>query len=180
MVNIPLNIVKSSPSQATTIKKELKEPQSQAQSQLWVDKYKPTTFNKIIGQNTEKSNANKLLNWLKNWQKFHASTGEKVKKAWNDQDTGSSFKAALLSGPPGIGKTTTAHLTAKEAGYTFIEFNASDSRSKKLLDKVLGESSDSCSMDSYLKGNHKVSDAAKDKHCIIMDEVDGMAGNEGI
>ena len=82
--------------------------------------------------------------------------------------------------PSGIGKTTTAHLTAKEAGYTFIEFNASDSRSKKLLDKVLGESSDSCSMDSYLKGNHKVSDAAKDKHCIIMDEVDGMAGNEGI
>ena len=33
-------------------------------------------------------------------------------------------------------------------------------------------------MDSYLKGNHKVIDLSKDKHCIIMDEVDGMAGNE--
>jgi replication-associated recombination protein RarA len=36
-------------------------------------------------------------------------------------------------GPPGIGKTTTAELTCKEAGYTFIALNASDSRSKKLL-----------------------------------------------
>jgi hypothetical protein len=33
-------------------------------------------------------------------------------------------------------------------------------------------------MDSYLKGKHKVNDFSKDKHCIIMDEVDGMAGNE--
>ena len=78
-------------------------------SQLWVDKYKPKTMNKIIGQLGEKSNANKLLNWLKNWNKYNVSVGgEKIKKPYNDQETGSSFKAALLSGPPGIGKTTTA------------------------------------------------------------------------
>ena len=77
-------------------------------SQLWVDKYKPKAMNKIIGQLGEKSNANKLLNWLKNWNKFNAHTENKVKKPYADQDTGSSFKAALLSGPPGIGKTTTA------------------------------------------------------------------------
>ena len=79
-------------------------------SQLWVDKYKPQTMNKIIGQLGEKSNANKLLNWLKNWNRFNSVSvgGEKAKKPYNDQETGSSFKAALLSGPPGIGKTTTA------------------------------------------------------------------------
>lgn len=142
MVNLPSKIIKSSPSNAEIKNKSIvqnEEIESNVQTQLWVEKYKPTSFTKIIGQNTEKSNANKLLNWLKNWQKFHQITGDsKAKKTWNDQETGSSFKAALLSGPPGIGKTTTAQLTCKEAGYTFIEFNASDSRSKKLLDKVIG------------------------------------------
>lgn len=39
-----------------------------------------------------------------------------------------------MSGPPGIGKTTAAHLIAKLAGYNIIEMNASDTRSKKLLE----------------------------------------------
>lgn len=130
---------------------------NESSSQLWVDKYKPKTMNKIIGQLGEKSNANKLLNWLKNWNKWHLiSAGGGTKKSWNDQDTGSSFKCALLSGPPGIGKTTTAQLTCQEADFSYIELNASDSRSKKLLDSILGESTESASIDSYLKGSHKV------------------------
>jgi hypothetical protein len=76
-------------------------------SELWVEKYKPKLMTKIIGQGTEKSNANKLLNWLKNWNKWHSSTdGSKAaKKPWNDQDTGSCFKCALLSGKNMITKT---------------------------------------------------------------------------
>jgi len=120
------------------VKEQAKKPESEAQNELWVEKYKPKAMNKIIGQSTEKSNANKLLNWLKNWEKWNGAHSGKIKKPWNDQETGCSFKAALLSGPPGIGKTTTAHLVCKEAGFTFIELNASDSRSKKLLTNVLG------------------------------------------
>ena len=37
-------------------------------------------------------------------------------------------RAALLSGSPGIGKTTAAHVIGKECGYEIIEFNASDKR----------------------------------------------------
>lgn len=37
---------------------------------------------------------------------------------------------------------------------------------------------DNASIDSYFKSSHKITDLNKDKHCIIMDEVDGMAGNE--
>jgi replication factor C subunit 1 len=44
------------------------------------------------------------------------------------------FRAVMITGPPGIGKTTSAHLCAKLAGFTPIEVNASDSRSKKLVD----------------------------------------------
>ena len=44
------------------------------------------------------------------------------------------FRAVMITGPPGIGKTTSAHLCAKLAGFTPIEVNASDSRSKKLVE----------------------------------------------
>ncbi len=44
------------------------------------------------------------------------------------------FRAVLITGSPGIGKTTSAHLCAQLEGYTPIEMNASDTRSKKLVE----------------------------------------------
>ena len=38
-------------------------------------------------------------------------------------------KTALLYGPPGLGKTTLAHVVATHAGYKVVEMNASDDRS---------------------------------------------------
>lgn len=49
-------------------------------------------------------------------------------------DGAGMFRAVLISGPPGIGKTTAAHLIGELAGYNVIEMNASDTRSKKLLE----------------------------------------------
>lgn len=44
------------------------------------------------------------------------------------------YRAVMITGSPGIGKTTSAHLCAKLEGFTVIELNASDSRSKKLVE----------------------------------------------
>ena len=44
------------------------------------------------------------------------------------------FRACLVSGPPGIGKTTATSVVSKELGFEVIELNASDARNKASLD----------------------------------------------
>jgi len=86
-----------------------------------------------------------------------------------------SARAALVSGPAGIGKTTTATLVARcNPKYSVMEFNASDARSKAAIE----------SMSTSLAGNHKLNLGSKNttlqRTVIIMDECDGMsAGDKG-
>uniref|UniRef100_A0A8C5KRM4 Replication factor C subunit 1 n=1 Tax=Jaculus jaculus TaxID=51337 RepID=A0A8C5KRM4_JACJA len=144
---------------------------------LWVDKYKPTSLKTIIGQQGDQSCANKLLRWLRNW---HQSSPEEKRQAkfgkFAGKDDGSSFKAALLSGPPGVGKTTTASLVCQELGYSYVELNASDTRSKNSLKAVVAESLNNTSIKGFYTSGAALS--VPMKHALIMDEVDGMAGNE--
>ncbi|XP_059529216.1 replication factor C subunit 1 isoform X2 [Myotis daubentonii] len=144
---------------------------------LWVDKYKPTSLKTIIGQQGDQSCANKLLRWLQNW---HKSPSEDRKHAkfgkFAGKDDGSSFKAALLSGPPGVGKTTTASLVCQELGYSYVELNASDTRSKNSLKDVVAESLNNTSIKGFYSSG--AAPSVSMKHALIMDEVDGMAGNE--
>lgn len=74
-----------------------------------MDKYRPLSTQKVVGQQGQNSNAKKLARWLQSWgaNHTHGKTKPPVKGA------GAAFKAALLSGPPGIGKTTTAQLVCK-------------------------------------------------------------------
>ncbi|XP_060843413.1 replication factor C subunit 1 [Rhopalosiphum padi] len=146
------------------------------ESKLWVEKYKPLTLKQIIGQTGEKSNVNKLVNWLKSWYSNHGvGVNKKLTRPspWAKDDNGAFFKAALLSGSPGVGKTTTAHLVCKELGFDIVEFNASDTRSKKQLQNHVSELLSSTSLSPFLGGK-----SVTKKHALLMDEVDGMAGNE--
>ncbi|KAH1024059.1 replication factor C subunit 1 [Dendroctonus ponderosae] len=142
----------------------------------WTDKYKPTNVNGIIGQKDSNSNMNKLKKWLQNW--FKNADPEIRKKlprpTLYHQYDGAYFKAALLSGPPGVGKTTTATLVAKELGFDIVEFNASDTRSKKLLHEEISHMMKSKTVAGFVSGRNNINQ----KRVLLMDEVDGMAGNE--
>lgn len=43
----------------------------------------------------------------------------------------------MIYGPPGIGKTSTVKVIAKELGYQLLEINANDNRSRKVVEGVL-------------------------------------------
>uniref|UniRef100_A0A673CIY7 Replication factor C subunit 1 n=1 Tax=Sphaeramia orbicularis TaxID=375764 RepID=A0A673CIY7_9TELE len=146
-------------------------PGRSSASLLWVDKYRPRSLKTVIGQQGDQSCANKLLRWLQNWHKHHIPKFSK----FGGKDDGSGFKAALLSGPPGVGKTTTAALVCEELGYSYVEMNASCTRSKNSLKEVVAESLNNTSIENFYKGT---SQTVSNKHVLIMDEVDGMAGNE--
>lgn len=143
---------------------------------MWVDKYKPQNLKQIIGQHGEASNVKKLLNWLKKW---YANRKAKLPKPnpWAKNDDGGYYKAALLSGPPGVGKTTTVSLVCKELGFDTVELNASDTRSKNLIKEQISDLLTTTSLSGYAKGNSGKGAVTK-KHVLVMDEVDGMAGNE--
>mmetsp|Transcript_21326 Transcript_21326/g.32410 ORF Transcript_21326/g.32410 Transcript_21326/m.32410 type:complete len:1006 (+) Transcript_21326:103-3120(+) len=142
---------------------------------LWADKYAPDSTRMILG-NAEA--VKKLRVWLSGWEREWNKTSSAGKKRSLTQKGGIK-KAALLSGPPGIGKTTTAVLVAQEGGRQVLELNASDARSQKTLDSSLGGviGSQVLSFDDPEANGRKVESK---RRCIIMDEVDGMGqGDRG-
>ncbi|KAJ8735068.1 hypothetical protein PYW08_014318 [Mythimna loreyi] len=147
-----------------------------ANMNMWVEKYKPQNIKQIIGQHGDASNVKKLMNWLTKW---YVNRKAKLPKPspWAKNDDGGYFKAALLSGPPGVGKTTTVSLVCKEMGFDMVEFNASDTRNKTLIKEQIGQLLTTNSLSGYAQGETGKKAITK-KHVLVMDEVDGMAGNE--
>ena len=74
-----------------------------------------------------------------------------------------SLSRSLLYGPPGLGKTTLAHVVANHAGYNVVEINASDDRSLDAFKIRLDAATQMTS----------VSNKDKRPNCLIIDEIDG-------
>ncbi|CAD0050226.1 unnamed protein product, partial [Aureobasidium pullulans] len=139
-------------------------------NRLWTVKYAPTQLGQICGN---KGQVEKLGTWLRSFAK-NSRTQFKLP----GKDGSGTYRAVMIHGPPGIGKTTAAHLVAKLEGFDIVESNASDTRSKKLVESGLKGVLSTTSLMGYFSSGEV--DASKKKMVLIMDEVDGMsAGDRG-
>jgi replication factor C large subunit len=106
---------------------------------MWSDKYRPKNLLEMVGNEEAKES---FVKWLGKWIK--------------------GTKPLLLVGPPGIGKTTMAILSAKQFGYDLISMNASDVRNKQKIQEILNP----------ILGNRNL----LGNPMIFVDEVDGIHG----
>jgi len=111
--------------------------------EMFVDKYAPKSITDIIGH---KEQITQITNWLQTWEEGTPET-----------------RGVLVTGPPGIGKTTAVHLIANSLGYKVKEYNASDTRSV-----------------SMLRGLFALGVRRLVKEVIVMDEVDGLSERGGV
>ncbi|KAH9659429.1 Replication factor C subunit 1 [Citrus sinensis] len=145
----------------------------------WTEKYRPKTPNEIVGN---QQLVKQLHAWLAHWNEKFLDTG--TKRNGKKQNDASAEKAALLSGSPGMGKTTAAKLVCQMLGFQAIEVNASDSRGKAdaKISKGIG-GSNANSIKELVSNEALSANMDRSKHpktVLIMDEVDGMsAGDRG-
>ncbi|XP_018570059.1 chromosome transmission fidelity protein 18 homolog [Anoplophora glabripennis] len=146
--------------------------------QLWADLYKPRKYLELL---SDESTNRIMLRWMKLWDKAVFNRKPKIKPMKPNDGNKKPFfkrqelntkldehgrpehKVALLCGPPGLGKTTLAHMVAKHAGYNVIEINASDDRNTEAFKTCLENATQMRS----------VIDQKKRPNCLIFDEIDG-------
>lgn len=112
--------------------------------ELWTEKYMPKHWSEFVG-NPE------VLVRVKSWA-----------DAWQQ---GKKQKPLLLYGPAGNGKTTLALLCAREMNWQVFEMNASDFRTKDIIERLAGAASQGASFSGT-------------RRLILLDEVDGLQAQD--
>ncbi|THG93472.1 hypothetical protein EW026_g7776 [Hermanssonia centrifuga] len=133
---------------------------------LWVDRYRPKRFTDLLGDDRVHR---EVMAWVKEWD-YCVFGKKKGKKRARDEENLDDHhrpreKLMLISGPPGLGKTTLAHIVAKQAGYKVFEINASDARSAQVVDERIRPALECGST----IGNSRPT-------LLVVDEIDGATG----
>ncbi|KAL1964411.1 hypothetical protein VTN77DRAFT_6969 [Rasamsonia byssochlamydoides] len=146
---------------------------------MWTEKYRARKFADLIG---DERTHRLVLRWLKGWDPivFPGLAKQKQPKQGSEDSEWSHRKILLLTGPPGLGKTTLAHVCARQAGYEVLEINASDDRSK---DVVKGRIRDAVGTENVkivnVEADGKKLRKAGRPVCVVVDEVDGVVSGSG-
>lgn len=122
--------------------KQEHQAQQPNQAQLWTERYHPNSVEEFIGNSDA------------------VETSQKWARAW---DAGKRPKPILLHGQTGTGKTSLAYLTAKLNGWDLFEMNASDFRTKDLVEKLAGSAAQGATFSGALR-------------MVLIDEADGLQG----
>lgn len=151
--------------------------------QLWSEKYRARKFTDLIGDDRTHR---QVMHWLKRWDHivFPGSKARPKIAQTGDRDMQQTQhrKVMLLTGPPGLGKTTLAHVCARQAGYEIQEINASDERSRNV---VHGRIRDMVGTENVKQGATKTVNGlatarrAARPVCVVVDEVDGAVAGAG-
>lgn len=161
------------------------QPTSKKASLLWTEKYRARKFTDLIGdERTHRA----VMHWLKRWDPivYPGTQRSKTKKSGNafnpnGLEEKAHRKILLLTGPPGLGKTTLAHVCAKQAGFEVQEINASDERSGNV---VKGRIRDMVGTENVKGTEAKTVEGSTQRKagkpvCVIVDEVDGVVSGTG-
>jgi DNA polymerase III delta prime subunit len=115
------------------------------------ERFRPRRLDDLVGNPRARF---ELRTWAERWQAGGVPT----------------YRAAVLSGPPGVGKTSAATALATELGWSLVEMNASDARNESAIEEVAGRASVS----------HTLSDSGPGlppaRALILLDEADCLTG----
>ncbi len=108
----------------------------------WAEKYRPQHLDEILGNAAA---VKQMALWAQTWTADSAPL--------------------LLIGKPGIGKTSAALALARDMNWEVLELNASDARTKAVIERIAGNSASTASL------------FGASRKMVIIDEADNLEGN---
>lgn len=117
----------------------------------WCEKYRPNTLDEVVGNEKGKE---RLREWAESWEGVPQRRG------------------VIISGSPGIGKTSAALALANDMGWGVVEMNASDKRDYDSVKDIAGVGA--INQTFGIDGSFN----PRRRRLIILDEADNLFGSE--